>query len=86
MLRKSAVSASALAMIDLSCMVLSLRMIALGKMNRRDMLGLRELIERIDRLLKEYLRASNPDQLAILEAEITAATEKLKRTAASLID
>jgi hypothetical protein len=59
-------------------------MIALGKMNRRDMIDLRELVERIDRLLKEYLKASNPEQLAILEAEITAATEKLKRTAVSL--
>ena len=55
-------------------------------MNKRDMIHLRELIERIDRLLREYLMASNPDQLMILEAEITAATEKLKRTAASLIE
>ncbi len=55
-------------------------------MNQGDMIDLRELLERIDRLLKEYLRASNPGQLATLEAEITAAKEQLKRIAASLIN
>ena len=39
-------------------------------MNRLDMIDLRELLERIDRFLKEYMRASNPEQLAILEAEM----------------
>jgi hypothetical protein len=29
----------------------------------------------VERLLKEYLMVSSPDQLAILEAEITAAKE-----------
>jgi hypothetical protein len=52
-------------------------------MNRLDMIDLRELLERIDRFLKEYMRASNPEQLAILEAEITAAKKKLQRIAAS---
>ncbi len=47
---------------------------------------LRELLERIDQLLKEYLMASSPDQLAVLEAEITAAGEKLKQIAASLVN
>jgi hypothetical protein len=55
-------------------------------MNKCDMIDLRELLERIDQLLKEYLRASNPAQLAILEAEITAAKSKLKRIAASLVN
>jgi len=55
-------------------------------MNRRDLIDLHELVERIDRLLEEYLRASNPEQLAILEAEITAATEKLKRIATRLFN
>ena len=55
-------------------------------MNKREMIDLRELIDRIDRLLKEYLRASNPNQLAILEAEITAAKKKLQRIAASLVN
>jgi hypothetical protein len=62
----------------------SLRIIRAWQMNRRDMIHLPELVGRIDRLLKEYLIASNPDNLAILETEITAATEKLKRIAASL--
>jgi len=55
-------------------------------MNKREMIDLRELLERIDRLLKEYMRASNPGQLAILEAEISAAKEKLQRIAASLMN
>ena len=49
-------------------------------------LKLRELLERIDRLIKEYMRASIPEQLAFLEAEITAAKEKLQRIAASLVN
>jgi hypothetical protein len=55
-------------------------------MNKREMADLRELLERIDRLLKEYLMTSSPDQLAVLEAEITAAKEKLKQIAASLVN
>jgi hypothetical protein len=55
-------------------------------MNTRDMIDLRDLLERTDRLLKEYLRASSPDQLVILEAEITVAKEKLKRIATSLMN
>ncbi len=54
-------------------------------MNKREMIDLRDLVDRIDRLLKEFLMTSNPDQLAILEAEITGYVEKLKRIAASLI-
>ena len=55
-------------------------------MNRLDMIDLRELLERIDRFLKEYMRVPNPEQLAILEAEITAAKKKLQRIAASLVN
>ena len=55
-------------------------------MNKREMIDLRELLERIERLLKEYLMASSPHQLAVLEAEITAAKEKLNRIATSLIN
>jgi len=54
-----------------------------GKMNRRDMLDLGELLERINQLINEYMRASTPERLAFLEAEITAAKEKLQRIAAS---
>ena len=55
-------------------------------MNQREMIDLTELLERIDRLLKEYLIASTPEGLAFLEAEITAAKEKLQRIAASLLN
>ena len=55
-------------------------------MNKREMIDLQELLERMDRLLKQYLMASNPDHLAMLEAEITAAKEKLQRIAASFIN
>lgn len=55
-------------------------------MNKREISDLRELLERIERLLKEYLMASSPHQLAVSEAEITAAKEKLKRIATSLIN
>ncbi len=53
-------------------------------MNKREMIELRELLERIDRLIKEYMRASIPEHLAF--AEITAAKEKLQRIAASLVN
>jgi len=33
------------------------------------MVDLGELLERIDRLLKEYMKASTPERLAFLEAE-----------------
>jgi hypothetical protein len=55
-------------------------------MNRRDMLDLGELLERIDQLINEYLKALTPEHLAFLEAEITAAQEKLQRVAASFIN
>jgi hypothetical protein len=55
-------------------------------MNKREMIELRELLERIDRLIKEYMRASIPEHLAFLEAEITAAKEKFQRIAASLVN
>jgi hypothetical protein len=52
-------------------------------MNKREISDLRELLERIEQLLKEYLKASRPHQLTVLEDEITAAKEKLKRIATS---
>jgi hypothetical protein len=55
-------------------------------MNRRDVIDLGELLERIDRLLKEYLMASSPERLAFLEAEITMAKEKLTRIATSFMN
>ncbi len=55
-------------------------------MNKREMIELRELIERIKRLIHEYMRASLPEHMAFLEAEITAAKEKLQRIAASLMN
>jgi hypothetical protein len=55
-------------------------------MNKRDMIDLGELLERMDGLLKEYLVASTPERLALLEAEITAAKEKLQRIAAGFIN
>ncbi len=55
-------------------------------MNKREIIELRELLERIDRLIKEYMRASIPEHLTFLEAEITAAKEKLQRIAASLVN
>ncbi len=55
-------------------------------MNEREMIDLRDLLERIEWLLKKYLMASTPKRLAFLEAEITAAKEKLKLIAASFIN
>ena len=55
-------------------------------MKEREMIDLRELLERIDRLINEYMRASVPEHLAFLEAEITAAKEKLQRISASFIN
>jgi uncharacterized protein with HEPN domain len=55
-------------------------------MNQREMIELRELLERIDRLIHEYMSASIPERLAFIEAEITAAKEKLQRIAASLVN
>jgi hypothetical protein len=55
-------------------------------MNKRELIDLQELLERLDRLLKEYLMASSPERLTFLEAEITAAKEKLRRVAASFIN
>jgi len=55
-------------------------------MNKREMIDVRELLERIERHLKEYLMASSPHQVAVLEAVITAAKEKLKRIATSLVN
>ena len=55
-------------------------------MNKRDMIELRELLDRIDRLINEYMKSSIPEHLAFLEAEITAAKEKLQRVAASFIN
>jgi hypothetical protein len=55
-------------------------------MNKRELIDLQELLERTERLLKEYLMASSPERLAFLEAEITTAKEKLQRVAASFIN
>jgi len=55
-------------------------------MNKRELIDLQELIERIDRLIHEYMRTSIPEQMAFLEAEITAAKERLQRIAASLMN
>ena len=55
-------------------------------MNQRELIDLTELLERIDQLINEYMRASIPEHLAFLEAEITAAKEKLQRIAASLVN
>jgi hypothetical protein len=55
-------------------------------MNQRDMLDLAELLERIDRLIGEYMKASAPERLAFLEAEITTAKEKLQRIAVSFVN
>jgi hypothetical protein len=55
-------------------------------MNRRDLIEIRELFERIDRLLGEYVKASTPERLAFLEAEIATAKEKLNRMAGSFIN
>jgi hypothetical protein len=55
-------------------------------MNKRQMIDLCDLLDRIDWLLKEYLMASSPERLAFLEAEITAKKEKLQRIAASLMN
>jgi hypothetical protein len=38
---------------------------ALGKMNRRDMLDLGELLERIELLIGEYMKASTPGALSV---------------------
>jgi hypothetical protein len=55
-------------------------------MNRREVIDLGELLERIQLLIDEYVKASNPDRRAVLEAELTAAKEKLHRIAASFIN
>ena len=55
-------------------------------MNKRETIELGELLERIDRLIHEYMRASIPEHLAFLETEITAAKEKLQRIAAGLMN
>ena len=54
-------------------------------MNKRQMIDLCDLLYRIDWLLKEYLMASSPQRLTVLEAEITA-KEKLQRIAAGFIN
>lgn len=53
-------------------------------MNARDWAELNALIERIDDLLKQYYQETSPDQITALQAQLTEATEKLKRVALSL--
>lgn len=53
-------------------------------MDARDWADLTALIERIDDLLKQYYQETSPERIAALQAELTEATEKLKRVALSL--
>jgi hypothetical protein len=53
-------------------------------MNKREMADLVELVERIDRLIHEYMQPSTVEHEAALTAELEEATDKLKRIALSL--
>jgi len=53
-------------------------------MNKREMADLVELVERIDRLIHEYMQASTVGHETALRAELEEATDKLKRIALSL--
>lgn len=52
-------------------------------MNRRDLIELAELLEKMDRLIHEYIEASTPERREMLEAEMLATKEQLKKVAAS---
>jgi len=39
-------------------------------MNGRDLIEIRELLERINQLIAEYVKAPSPERLAFLEVEI----------------
>jgi hypothetical protein len=53
-------------------------------MNARELADLTALIERVDDLLKQYYGETSPERIAALQAELTEATETLKRIALSL--
>lgn len=52
-------------------------------MNKRDVIELGELLEKIDLMIREYLGAATNERREALEAEITAAKEKLQKVATS---
>ena len=52
-------------------------------MNKREMADMVELVEKIDRLIHEYMQPSTAEHEAILRAELEEATDKLKRIALS---
>ncbi len=52
-------------------------------MNRRDLVEITELLERIQLLLEEHLHAATPEKRTMLEADINAAKEKLQKFATS---
>ncbi len=52
-------------------------------MNKHQMGDLAELVERIDRLIHEYMQPSTVEHEAALKAELEEATDKLKRIALS---
>ncbi len=52
-------------------------------MNKREMADMVELVEKIDRLIHEYMQPSAVEHEALLRAELEEATDKLKRIALS---
>jgi hypothetical protein len=48
-------------------------------MDKRDVIELGELLERIDSMIHEYLEAATTKGMGVLETEITAANEKLQK-------
>lgn len=52
-------------------------------MNRRDLIELGELLEKMDRLMHEYIQASTLERREMLEQEIAATKEQLKKAAGS---
>lgn len=52
-------------------------------MNRRDLIELGELLEKMDRLMHEYIQASTLERREMLEQEMAATKEQLKKAAAN---
>jgi hypothetical protein len=52
-------------------------------MNRRNLVEVTELLERISSLIEEYVRTKTLERREVLEAELTAAKEQLQKFAAS---
>jgi ElaB/YqjD/DUF883 family membrane-anchored ribosome-binding protein len=50
-------------------------------MNAQEMADLAALVDRIDNLLKQFVAETSPERLSVLRAEVTEATDKLKRAA-----